>query len=240
MHRRKFISGIGGVMVAGTVLGGRRVVAAESTELAMPSDKCRPTLRQAEGPYLTPDSLLRSDIREDRPGVPVRLTLNIMNDLWCKPIKGAAVDFWHSDALGLYSGVNNELIDLKSLLLSGESIDLSGTTFLRGHQVSGDDGRVEFTTIFPGWYTGRLAHFHLRTIIQGLAWTSHVTQLYLPTEIERAVYETAPYADRGQNPIGIDRDLVVRGDAAAVKQLTVPLEKDGEGFRGEFDLAVSF
>ena len=105
---------------------------------------------------------------------------------------------------------------------------------------SGDDGRVEFTTIFPGWYPGRLAHIYLRTIIEELAWTSHVTQLYLPTVIERAVYETPPYDKRGQNPIGIDRDLVVRGDEAAVKQLTVPLVKDGEGFRGEFDLAVTF
>lgn len=240
MHRRQLLSSIGGVVLASTVAGGRRSLAAGSSELAMPSDKCRPTLRQTEGPFLTPDSPLRSDIREDRPGVPVHLTLNIMDDLWCKPIKGAAVDFWQSDAVGLYSGVNNVLFDLQSLRLSGDSVDLRGTEFLRGHQVSGDDGRVEFTTIFPGWYTGRLAHFHLKTIVEGLAWTSHVTQLYLPADIEHAVYATAPYADRGQNPIGIDRDLVARGDAAAVKQLTVPLEKDGEGFRGEFDLAVTF
>ncbi len=237
MHRRHFISGVGGVMVASSALLGRRSLAAE---LAMPSDRCRPTLRQSEGPYLTPDSPLRSDVREDRPGVPVHLTLNIMDDLWCKPVRGAAVEFWQSDALGLYSGVENGLFDIQSLQLTGESIDMRGTTFLRGHQVSGDDGRVEFTTIFPGWYTGRLAHFHLRTIIEGLAWTSHVTQLYLPTDIERAVYQTAPYVERGENPIGIDRDLVVRGDAAAVRQLTLPIEKDGEGFRGEFDLAVSF
>jgi len=240
MHRRQFITTVGGVMMAGAASLGGRTLAANATELAMPSDKCRPTIRQTEGPYLTPESLLRSDIREDRPGVPVHLTLNIMDDLWCKPIKGAAVDIWHSDALGLYSGVNNELFDLQSLQLSGESIDKRGTSFLRGHQVSGDDGRVEFTTIYPGWYTGRLAHFHLRTIIENLAWTSHITQLYLPTEIERAIYETPPYKDRGQNPIGIDRDLVVRGDAAAVKQLTVPLVRDGDGFRGEFNLAVSF
>lgn len=240
MQRRQFISSIGGVILASTASLGPRAVAADSSGLAMPSDKCRPTLRQTEGPFLTPDSPLRSDIREDSPGVPVHLTLNIMDDLWCMPIKGAAVDFWQSDAQGLYSGVDNVLFDLQSLQLSGESIDMRGTEFLRGHQVSGDDGQVEFTTIFPGWYTGRLAHFHLKAIIEGLAWTSHVTQLYLPIEIERAVYETAPYVDRGQNPIGIDRDLVVRGDAEAVQQLTVPLEKDGDGFRGEFDLAVTF
>jgi len=240
MRRREFISGVGGVIAASTAPFGRWAVAADSTGLAMPSDKCRPTLRQTEGPFLTPDSPRRSDIREDRPGVPVHLRLNIMDDLWCEPIKNAAVDIWHSDAAGLYSGVDNVLFDLQSLRLSGQSIDMRGTDFLRGHQVSGEDGRVEFTTIFPGWYTGRLPHIHIKTIIEGLAWSSHVTQLYLPTEIERTVYGTPAYADRGPNPIGIDRDLVARGDAAAVQQLTVPLEKDGEGFRGDFDLAVTF
>lgn len=227
-------------MVASAASFAGRSLATDSTKPAMPSGKCRPTLRQTEGPYLTADSPLRSDVREGRPGVPLHLTLNIMDDFWCKPIKGAAVDLWHSDALGLYSGVNNEFFDIQSLQMSGEAVDLRGTTFLRGHQVSGDDGRVEFTTIYPGWYTGRLAHFHLRTIIEGLAWTSHVSQVYFPTEIERAIYDTPPYKDRGQNPIGIDRDFVVRGDAAAFKQLTLPLVKDGEGFRGEFDLAVTF
>ena len=219
---------------------GHKAFASETGELVMPSDKCRPTVRQTEGPYLTPDSPQRVDVREDRPGVPVHLTLNVMDDLWCRPIKGAAVEFWHSDALGVYSGVLNEFFDLKTLQFNGESADMRGTQFLRGHQVTGDDGKVEFVTVFPGWYTGRLAHFHLKTIIQDLAWTSHVTQLYLPQDIERAVYESAPYSERGQNPIGVDRDLVVRGDAASVNLLTVPLEKDGEGFRGEYDLAITF
>jgi protocatechuate 3,4-dioxygenase beta subunit len=240
MRRRQFLSGVGGAIAASAAPFGRWATAAEKTGLAMPSDKCRPTIRQTEGPFLTPDSPRRSDIREDRPGVPLRLRLNVIDDLWCEPIKNAAVDIWHSDATGLYSAVENVQFDLKTLRLSGDSIDMRGTEFLRGHQVSGDDGRVEFTTIFPGWYTGRLPHIHIKTIVEGLAWTSHVSQLYFPTEIERAVYATPPYADRGPNPIGIDRDLVARGDAASVRLLTVPLEKVGEGFRGEFDLAVTF
>ena len=240
MRRRQFISTVGGVMMAGATTFAGRTFAQNSNGLAMPSDKCRPTLRQSEGPYLTPESPLRSDIREDQPGVPLHLTLTVLDDLWCKPISGAAIDLWHCDSLGLYSGVINDEFDIRTLKLSGKSTDMRGTSFLRGHQVSGEDGKVEFTTIFPGWYTGRLAHFHLRTIVQGIAWTSHITQLYVPEDVEHAVYETESYAERGRNPIGIDRDLVVRGDSAAVKQLTIPLIKDGEGFRGEFELAVSF
>jgi len=240
MNRRKFISTVGGVMMAGAgSLGGRSLVA-NAAEQAMPSSECGPTPRQGEGPYLTPDSLLRSDIREDRPGVPVHFTLYIKDDFWCTPIEGAAVDVWHSDALGQYSGIVNELIDPDSLRLSGETNDMTGTSFLRGHQVSDANGKVEFTTIYPGWYSGRLSHFHVKTIIAGLNWTSHNTQLYLPPEVESAVYATAPYVDRGKNPIGIDRDLVARGDAESISQLTMPLAKDGEGYRGEFELAVTF
>ena len=240
MKKRRFLSAMGGLAVVGSGLLGSRTLIANAAELAMPSPECHPTIRQGEGPYLTPDSQLRSDIREDRSGVPVHLTLHVKDDFWCTPIEGAAVDIWHCDTMGQYSGIVNELIDQNSLLLSGETNDMTGSSFLRGHQVSDKDGKVEFTTIFPGWYTGRLTHFHVKTIIAGLRRTSHNTQLYLPTELENAVYSSAPYADRGQNPMNVTRDLVVRGDTKAVDQLTIPMTKDGEGFRGEFELAVTF
>ena len=237
MLRRKFLKTAGGVLVAGS---SALVRPARATEMVMPGTTCRPTARQTEGPYLTPDSPLRSDIREDNPGVPLHITLNVIDDFWCTPIEGAAVDIWHTDALGRYSGVLNEFFDLATLRLNGESLDLRGTSFMRGHQISDAAGRVEFTTVYPGWYAGRLAHIHLRTIIAGLAWTSHVTQLYFPPDIEHDIYESETYRERGQNPLGIDRDFVIRGDSATIAELTLPLVKDGDGFRGEFDLTVTF
>lgn len=240
MHRRKFLAGTGAMLAGAAGSLNALATAAETHKIAMPSDLCRPTLRQTLGPYLTPDSQNRSDIREDRPGVPLHLSLKVSDDLWCKPIEGATIDIWHSDAGGLYSGVENDEFDLTTLLLSGKSVDMRGKSYLRGHQTTGTDGRVEFTTIVPGWYTGRLGHIHLQTIVQGLAWTSHVTQLYFPREVEREVYASDPYKRRGDNPIDIDRDLVVSGDAAAVNQLTIPLKKHGDGYKGSFELAVSF
>jgi protocatechuate 3,4-dioxygenase beta subunit len=215
------------------------VIATNVTKLAMPAEACRPTLRQSLGPYLTPNSPNRSDIRENSPGVPLQFTINVFDDYFCKPIEGATVDVWHCDADGLYSGVENIEFDLTTMLDSGRSKDMRGKSFLRGHQTTGPEGTVQFTTIVPGWYTGRLGHIHLQTIIDGLAWTSHVTQLYLPQDIEQAIYETDSYKIRGPNPIGVERDLVVRGDTASVKQLTIPLEKQGEGYRGAYDIAVS-
>ena len=238
MLRRRFL---GGAAVAGSIGSlNSFAFAGNADALAMPNPKCRPTVRQTLGPFLIPDSPNRSDVREDRPGEPLHLTLHVVDDDFCKPIEGARVDIWHSDASGLYSGVDNIAFDLATMLDSGKSIDMRDKSFLRGNQTTGADGRVQFMTIVPGWYTGRLAHIHLQTIIQGIAWTSHVTQLYLPREIEHSVYMTDAYRSRGQNPIGIERDLVVRGDQASVNQLTIPLVRQGDGYRGEFDLAVSF
>jgi protocatechuate 3,4-dioxygenase beta subunit len=101
------------------------------------------------------------------------------------------------------------------------------------------EGQVRFTTIFPGWYTGRLAHIHLKTVVKSVEWTSHVTQLYLPQDVERVVYGTDAYRARGSNPIEVNRDFVVRGDTASVNHLTLPLLKHGDGYQGEYDLAVS-
>ena len=107
--------------MAGAASLSGRVFATPATKLVMPSDNCRPTIRQTEGPYLISDSPLRSDVREGQPGVPLKLSLNIVDDFWCTPIKGAAIELWHCDAQGMYSGVKNDLIDLQSLRLTGES-----------------------------------------------------------------------------------------------------------------------
>lgn len=236
MKRRRLLGALSGL----GALGGLAPLTRLRAEPVMPSTACRPTMRQTLGPYLLPDSPERSDVREAAQGTPLRLTLNVVDDYFCKPIEGARVEIWHSDSRGLYSGVPNDLFDLETMQIAGEPVDMTGSTFLRGHQTTGASGKVEFTTIVPGWYTGRLPHIHVRTIVRDLAWTEHSTQLYLPREVERAVYETGPYSRRGQNPLSMDRDLVVRGDAAALNQLTLALEKDGAGYRGSFDLAVSF
>jgi protocatechuate 3,4-dioxygenase beta subunit len=64
----------------------------------------------------------------------------------CDPIEGAAVDLWHCDAEGAYSGVEGA----------------EGETFCRGIQLTDAAGAAEFRTIFPGWYTGRVVHIHAK------------------------------------------------------------------------------
>lgn len=235
MQRRLFIKATGGLL-----LGSAMSPMARAQVLAMPGDSCRPTVRLTAGPYYTLDSLNRADIREDRPGVPLTLSFTVVDDFWCTPVQGAIVDVWHADAGGIYSGVVNSLFDNNTLQPSGTLVDTRDRpTFLRGHQVADAAGRVTFNTVFPGWYSGRLAHIHVRALFPGAAdWSAFVTQLFLPPAIEREVWSTDPYRARGGSPMSLERDLVLRGDADALDRLTIPMERTANGVRGEMVLAI--
>jgi hypothetical protein len=58
-----------------------------------------------EGPYYIPNEKLRRNITNGHPGTALILQLAVLDASTCKPIKGAAVDIWHADAAGNYSGL---------------------------------------------------------------------------------------------------------------------------------------
>ena len=126
---------------------------------------------------------LRRDVTEGKSGIPLALTLALVNvNDGCKPIANARVDIWHCDKDGVYSGFD----------------DGRGETFLRGIQMSDDKGHVTFDTIYPGWYHGRATHIHFEVYLDnGLVATSQVA---FPENVTREVYTSPLYAGRGQNP----------------------------------------
>lgn len=62
------------------------------------------TSETTEGPYHIDADKIRQDIIEDKEGIPLTLKLKVIDSETCKPIRDAAVDIWHADALGVYSG----------------------------------------------------------------------------------------------------------------------------------------
>jgi protocatechuate 3,4-dioxygenase beta subunit len=83
---------------------------------------------QTEGPYYVDTGLERSDIREEREGVPLDLTFSVSrvdhgDASACGSLAGAVVDVWHCDAAGVYSGVEDN---------AAGDFDTRGETFLRG------------------------------------------------------------------------------------------------------------
>jgi protocatechuate 3,4-dioxygenase beta subunit len=76
-----------------------------STSSASSTETCyRLTGETTEGPYYIDADKIRKNITEDREGIPFTLRLKVIDADTCKPLKRAAVDIWHCDALGIYSG----------------------------------------------------------------------------------------------------------------------------------------
>jgi protocatechuate 3,4-dioxygenase beta subunit len=127
---------------------------------------------------------LRQDITEGKTGIPLELTLSLVNvNERCAPVRNARVDVWHCDKDGVYSGFEGE--------------QTRGDHFLRGIQRSDENGKVTFKTIYPGWYHGRATHIHFQVFLDnGLAATSQVA---FPEAVTESVYKTPLYSERGQN-----------------------------------------
>jgi protocatechuate 3,4-dioxygenase beta subunit len=168
--------------------------------------------QQTIGPYFIDVGLARSDVREDRQGVPLNLTLRVVDADGCTPIRDAVVNIWHADAAGVYSGFAGQ----------PGGVDATGATFLRGFQITDPNGLVQFVTIYPGWYPGRTIHIHVRIHLD--ATTVLVTQLYFPEEVTDAVHALAPYASHGH------RDTTNARDAIFAADVLLDLAADGDAY----------
>src|SRR5438067_2308343 len=110
---------------------------------------CVLTPEVTEGPYYLDLDKVRSDITEGKEGAPLDLKLTVVDATGCTPIKDAAVDVWHCDAGGVYSGFSQASAGGGP---GGGQSKTDDQTFLRGTQVSDANGLAEFQTIYPGWY----------------------------------------------------------------------------------------
>jgi protocatechuate 3,4-dioxygenase beta subunit len=178
----------------------------DSTGTSSSSDAaaCAATPAETAGPYpydLSGDTAMyRSDITEGKTGVPLSLTLTIVNsNNDCAVISGARVDIWHCDKDGYYSEYD------EPGYLGTE--DYRGDTFLRGIQVTNSNGQVKFITIYPGWYTGRVTHIHLEIFVNSVL--KLTTQLAFPDAITTAVYNSSLYSAHGQNTLTNETDSIL-------------------------------
>lgn len=131
-------------------------------------------------------AMFRQNITEGRSGLPLNLTLTLLNTTAnCAPTANARVDIWQCDKDGVYSGYNQP------------GANTVGQTFMRGIQLSDSAGRVNFTTVYPGWYNGRITHIHFQVFLTSILRAT--SQLAFPDAINHAVYQTPLYVANGQN-----------------------------------------
>jgi protocatechuate 3,4-dioxygenase beta subunit len=169
-----------------------------------------------EGPYYVPDERMRRDITEGKAGMPLTLRLRVLDVSTCKPIKGAAVDIWHCDALGVYSGVQG-----------------NAANFLRGVQRTDASGAASFRTVYPGWYRGRAVHVHVKVFVGGNV--VHTGQFFFPAAVTNAVARRAPYSRHGRPDTPNASDSIFRnGGSRSMLKLT----RSGKGYVGAISMGV--
>jgi protocatechuate 3,4-dioxygenase beta subunit len=178
----------GGALALGGVAGKAisELGGSDEVDAAMVAKSCRLTPEVTEGPFYVDLDKVRRDITEGRPGVPLKLKIPVIDVRKCKPIHSAAVDIWHCDAGGLYSDESSN--------------GTAGQTFLRGVQLTDKKGFAIIQTVYPGHYTGRATHIHLKVHIGGKARggtlrggrVSHTGQLFFAEPSNSSVYSVAP------------------------------------------------
>ena len=193
---------------------------------AQPST-CSLLPQQTSGPFYFDAKQVRRDIAEGRPGIPLKLALQVVDATSCSPVPGALVDVWHTDAAGIYSGYSGQ----------GDTrqVDAAGEDFMRGIQIADQDGRAEFTTIYPGWYPGRAPHIHFKVLLDRE--TAVTSQLYFPTATSISVYAEPPYDGRSGTLTTNENDILGRNRDLPALLMTV--DKEDDGYRAQRVLGIA-
>ena len=187
---------------------------------------------QEEGPFYVDEGLLRSDILDGQAGVPLQLTIKLLKAAKCEAVANAAVEIWSANSLGKYSDKAEQAT--------------VGQKYLRGVQISDASGVVQFKTIYPGWYSGRACHIHLKVRTGGQASGSsyaisgssivHSGQFFFPTDLNESLRSL--YTGDSNEFINNANDRVYNSQKGARSLLTLTGSLQA-GFAGAISVDVN-
>jgi protocatechuate 3,4-dioxygenase beta subunit len=204
------------------------------------SSTCVVSPTETEGPFPYPGGELknlleRSDITESQTGIPATFTFTVVNtNSSCAIVSGARVDIWHCNKDGYYSGYDNQ-----NGGVSGLATDYAGQTFFRGYQLTDSNGQAKFSSIYPGWYTGRATHVHIEVYVNNVL--KKTSQVAFNESISNTVHVTSLYKAHGVNPISDSSDNVF-GDSAtdlAIEMLAITGDTTN-GYAATFTIGIAF
>ena len=172
---------------------------------------CVLTVDGDDGPFYFDSRLVRADITEGQRGLPLELTMRIVTAGDCHPIANARADLWQADALGVYSGYDNQT----GVGLS-PPVSTKGRTYLRGTQFTDGEGDVTFQTIYPSWYSGRTPHLHFKVYLDDRDVVTN--QIIFPEETNDLVFAQAPYNEHGKarDTFNADDSYLKRDDSGVL------------------------
>ncbi|WP_053846329.1 intradiol ring-cleavage dioxygenase [Streptomyces sp. NRRL B-24085] len=258
--RRRALAVTGGTVAAGGLaVAGHRSAFAGTTDTteatasasATGTGACMTLMSSVtEGPYYLDGALVRKDITEGKSGVPLSLRLTVVDATdGCTPVKGAAVEIWHCDAWGYYSAYTTANPGGSAPAESEDGSTANDSTYLRGYQIANANGVVKFETIFPGWYTPRTCHIHVKVHTGGSkedgtyegGKVNHTGQLFFDDTVAEAVFALEPYSRHSGSYTTLDNDMVYDGGGTSSGLLTlqaVHKADPSKGYRGSLTLAI--
>ncbi|UPZ30058.1 intradiol ring-cleavage dioxygenase [Streptomyces sp. LRE541] len=251
----------GGLVIAGyqyasadeataTATGTATETASASASATSGSGTCVLMSSVTEGPYYLDGALVRKDITEGKDGIPLTLRITVQDTTEsCAPVAGAAVEIWHCDAWGYYSGYTTANPGGSAPAESEDGSTADDKTYLRGYQVANADGVVTFKTIVPGWYTPRTCHIHVKVHTGGEkedgtyegGKVNYTGQLFFADGIAEQIFELEPYSQHSGTWTKLDDDMVYDGGGASSGLLTLePVHKKdpSKGYKGSVTLGV--
>lgn len=255
LSRREVLSllggGLGGLVLGGcslsqlvvnmpnnntTIITPNGTAAAAQVGSSVATVGCVVRPAMTEGPYFVDAMLNRTDVRADTAtgaisaGIPLNLIFRVyeVSDSACIPFQNVQIDIWHCDALGVYSGFQDNSANFNTV----------DQNFLRGYQTTDASGTAQFTTIYPGWYEGRAVHIHFKLRTDAAADTGYefTSQLFFDDTLSDQVFTLAPYSAKGANRSTRNSNDGIFQNGG--DQLTLALSPQGEGYAAVFEIAL--
>lgn len=214
--------------------GAGTSTATPTTTLSSGSASCVLSPALTVGPYFVDERVKRSDPTTgtsdsnvtDATPLALAITVQQYNSSRCSTLSGAQVDIWHPDAGGKYSDESSE--------------GTTGERYLRGYQVTDQNGLVSFKTIFPGWYSGRTVHIHVMVRQfdsagnQTFEWE---TQFFFDPTLTNQIMATAPYNTRDTPDTSNSQDDIY-SQSSGKTLLTLTRTSEGTGYSAATTLGV--
>lgn len=221
MNKREFLKATG-------MLGAAMLIPFQKT-FSRAADICTLIPTETAGPFpldLTTNTFyFRQDVRETQQGVQFNLKLKIFGIGNCLPIPNLRVNIWHCSNVGLYSGYDQP-----------GNVGQAGLTYLRGYQITDANGEVEFITIFPGWYTGRICHIHFQVYVSSSY--AAISQLTFDTATKNGIYAAnSTLYPNGADPTTYASDNVF-SDGYSYQLATITPNATTGGYDGYLEVGI--
>lgn len=225
MKRKDFLK-LTGLAGATAVAGGS---GASLLKAAAPPNACVLIPTETIGPFpldlSANPAFFRQDVRENKTGALLRLKLRIVGANNCLPMANVRVNIWHCDKDGLYSGYNQF-----------GNPGQSGLTYLRGFQFADVNGEVEFITIFPGWYNGRICHIHFQVYVSSIY--AAISQLTFPLALKNQIYEDySNLYTKGADPLTFQQDNFF-SDGYAFQLASLNYDPTTGGYKSALEVSI--